>query len=92
MKASICSGFRRWSLLRSVALRSGLATISLIRSRLNVAVLDVDGMVLTQALKPNRSIPHSVVPAMAFGFTRFIDCFMVAALSILAVRQCIADT
>src|SRR5262245_27925068 len=40
MKARINSGLRRWSLVRSAALRSGLATISAMRSRLIGPLVD----------------------------------------------------
>src|SRR5919198_625261 len=61
MNASICSGLRRWSLVRSAALRSGLATISAMRSRLIVpaGIVDWHPATRTAADKTNpRIIPN----------------------------------
>src|SRR2546426_1707257 len=55
MNASIGSGLRRWSLVRSAALRSGVATISAMRSRL-IVVMDWHPAARTAANKANQRL------------------------------------
>jgi hypothetical protein len=54
MNANICAGLRRMSLVRSAALRSGLARISAIRSGDSFAALDGDWAVASTAARSQR--------------------------------------